>query len=59
MGGIGYKLKKQIKSTAIGVSYYYGLVNVSKLPDTTMKNSSVYLYAKIPIGAGAKVQNVD
>lgn len=59
MGGIGYKLKKQIKSTAVGVSYYYGLVNVSKLPDTTMKNSSVYFYVKIPIGAGAKVQNVD
>jgi hypothetical protein len=59
MGGIGYKLKKQIESTAVGVSYYYGLVNVSKLPDTTMKNSSIYFYVKIPIGAGAKVQNVD
>jgi len=59
MGGIGYKFKKQIKSTAVGINYYYGLVNVSKLPDTSLKNTSFYFYVKIPIGAGAKIQEVD
>jgi hypothetical protein len=54
IGGLGYKLKKQVKSMAIGVNYYYGLVNVSKVPETTIKNSSVYLYLKIPIGVGKK-----
>lgn len=58
MGGVGYKLRKEIKSASLGISYYYGLVNVSKLPDTTLKNSSIYFYFKIPIGAGkAKKQN--
>jgi len=56
MGGVGYKFKKEIKSMAVGVSYYYGLVNVSKTPDVTMKNSSIYLYLKIPIGIGEEKQ---
>jgi hypothetical protein len=54
VGGVGYKFKKEIKSMAVGVNYYYGLVNVSKIPDVTMKNSSIYFYIKIPIGTGAK-----
>lgn len=53
VGGAGYKLKKELKSMAVGVSYYYGLVNVSLTPDVTMKNSSLNLYMKIPIGLGA------
>jgi len=52
-GGAGYKFKKELKSMAVGVSYYYGLVNVSKTPDVTMKNSSLNFYMKIPIGLGA------
>lgn len=56
IGGIGYKLKKQVKSMAIGVNYYYGLVNVSKVPETTIKNSSIYLYFKVPIGVGKKTE---
>lgn len=52
MGGIGYKFKKQTKSMAIGVNYYYGLVNVSKVEEEKVRNSSLYLYIKIPIGAG-------
>jgi len=52
IGGAGYKFKKEIKSMAIGVSYYYGLVNVSKTPDVTMNNSSLNFYIKIPIGLG-------
>lgn len=54
MGGIGYKFKKEIKSMAVGIDYYYGLVNVSKTPDVTMKNSSIYFYIKIPIGLGGE-----
>jgi hypothetical protein len=52
IGGAGYKFKKEIKSMAVGINYYYGLVNVSKIPDVTMKNSSIYFYIKIPIGLG-------
>lgn len=54
MGGVGYKLRKQLKSTAVGVNYLYGLVDISKSPDTTVKNSSLYVYVKIPIGTGEK-----
>lgn len=52
LGGVGYKFKKQTKSMAVGVNYYYGLVNVSKIPDLAIKNSTVYVYVKIPIGTG-------
>jgi hypothetical protein len=52
LGGVGYKFKQEIKSVAVGVNYYYGLVNVSKNPEVTIKNSSIYFYVKIPIGAG-------
>lgn len=54
VGGVGYKIKKEIKSIAVGVNYYYGLKNVSKIEGSTIKNSSVYMYIKIPIGAGKK-----
>jgi hypothetical protein len=53
-GGIGYKFKKEIKSLAAGTTYYYGLMNVSELPDTKIRNSSIYFYVKVPIGAGGK-----
>jgi hypothetical protein len=49
VGGIGYKLKKELKSTAVGVNYYYGLMDVSET-STTIKNSSIYVYVNIPIG---------
>jgi len=52
MGGVGYKFKKQPKSMAVGINYYYGLVDVSTVPDQTIKNSSLYFYIKIPIGVG-------
>ena len=54
LGGVGYKFHKEIKSLAVGVNYYYGLKNVSALPDQTLKNSSVYIYLKIPIGSHSK-----
>jgi hypothetical protein len=56
MGGVGYKFKKEIKSMAVGINYYYGLVDVSTNPDQTIKNSAIYFYMKIPIGVGKKVE---
>ena len=52
LGGIGYKFKKEVKSMAVGVNYYYGLVDVSNNPDLKIKNSAFYFYMKIPIGVG-------
>lgn len=54
LGGVGYKFKKQIKSMAVGVNYYYGLVDVSANPDVEIKNSNINLYVKIPIGVAPK-----
>ena len=52
LGGVGYKFKKEIKSMAVGINYYYGLVDVSTNPDIKIKNSAIYFYMKIPIGVG-------
>jgi len=52
LGGAGYKFKKQVKSMAVGINYYYGLVDVSADPSLKIKNSALYVYMKIPIGAG-------
>jgi hypothetical protein len=48
-GGVGYKFKKEIKSVSAGIGYYYGLVNVSEVPDLKIKNSSIYFYVRLPI----------
>jgi hypothetical protein len=52
LGGAGYKFRKQVKSMAVGINYYYGLVDVSDNPDIKIKNSAFYFYIKIPIGVG-------
>jgi hypothetical protein len=52
LGGVGYKFKKQVKSMAVGINYYYGLVDVSAIPEQEIKNSALYFYIKIPIGVG-------
>ena len=52
LGGVGYKFKKEIKSMAVGINYYYGFVDVSTDPDMKIKNSALYFYMKIPIGVG-------
>lgn len=54
VAGMGYKFKKEIKSLAVGVNYYYGLTDCSKVDDMVIKNSSVYIYMKIPIGTHPK-----
>lgn len=53
-GGVGYKFKKVIKSMSAGINYYYGLVDVSKSPDLSIKNSALNFYLKIPIGLAKK-----
>jgi hypothetical protein len=52
LGGVGYKFKKQVKSMAVGINYYYGLVDVSADPNQEIRNSALYFYMKIPIGVG-------
>jgi hypothetical protein len=52
LGGVGFKFKKQVKSMAVGINYYYGLVDVSADPDLEIRNSAFYFYIKIPIGVG-------
>jgi hypothetical protein len=52
LGGVGYKFKKQVKSMAVGISYYYGLVDISADTAQKIKNSSLNIYMKIPIGVG-------
>ena len=52
LGGVGYKFKKQVKSMAVGINYYYGLVDVSADPAQVIRNSALFFYIKIPIGVG-------
>ena len=59
VAGVGYKIRKQTKSTAVGINYYYGLLDVSKVPDMKIKNSSIYLYVRIPIGTKPKEVEVE
>ena len=54
VGGVGYKFKKEQKSTSIGVSYYYGLVDVSKVAGVEVMNTSLNIFVKIPIGMEGK-----
>jgi len=54
IGGLGYKWKKRLKSMSTGLNYYHGLMNVSAVEGVTRANTSVYLYVKVPIGAGSK-----
>lgn len=52
VGGLGYRLSEGPTSASVGVNYYYGLVDVYKPATYDLKNSSMYVYARIPIGAG-------
>ena len=52
VGGLGYKLKKDLKSMSLGLLYYYGLVDVRIDPNIKSQNSSLNVYLRIPIGAG-------
>jgi hypothetical protein len=58
-GGVGYKLAKKIKSTSLGIGYYIGLADVAKDAYADTKNSSFFLFVKVPIGIGKEAQNID
>lgn len=49
--GLGYKLKKEGPGMSFGAKYYYGLTDVFK-DERNSRNTSLYFYAHIPIGAG-------
>lgn len=51
-GGVGYKFKGT--GMNLGITYYYGLVDIMKDSNIDSKNSSFYIYVDIPIGAGYK-----
>jgi hypothetical protein len=56
MGGIGYQLQHGT-GVNFGLRYYYGLTNIYKdNPGNAQRNSSFYLFASIPIGAGEKAK---
>lgn len=52
VGGLGYRFKEGPVSTSVGLNYYAGIVDVYKPEIYNLKNSSLYVYARIPIGAG-------
>lgn len=61
-GGLGYKFKGS--GMNLGLTYYYGLINIMKSTSLEeynydSRNSSLYLYVDIPIGAGYKDEKED
>jgi hypothetical protein len=59
-GGLGYKFKGS--GMNLGLTYYHGLMDIMKPADLdqynySSRNSSLYLFVDIPIGAGYKEQN--
>ena len=58
-GAVGYKLAKKQKSSSLGIGYYLGLVDVAKHEYPEIKNSSLYIFCKIPIGVGKDPQKLD
>ena len=56
-GGLGYKIKP-VGGLTLGLRYYYGLTNVYKGRSGT-KNSSIFLKANFPVGAGKKKETED
>ena len=56
MAGIGYQTEK-LNGMNIGIRYYYGFMDILKdNPGKAQRNSSFYLFASIPIGAGEKAK---
>lgn len=54
--GIGYYLRKR-NGVYVGIRYYQGLRNIAKdVAQMSQLNSSFFLYASIPIGAGEKAK---
>lgn len=56
MAGIGYSIDA-LNGMNFGLRYYYGLMDIVKNnPGEPQRNSSFYLFASIPIGAGEKAK---
>jgi hypothetical protein len=56
MAGIGYHFSKGT-GTDIGIRYYYGFMDILKdNPSLAQRNSSLFVYIAIPIGAGEKAK---
>ena len=53
--GVGYKFRYGVMMN-LGARYYYGLANVFREGHGYAKNSALYLFAEIPIGAERKVR---
>ena len=51
-GGIGYKFMGT--GMNLGITYYYGFVDIDKRASINSNNATFYLYLNIPIGAGYK-----
>jgi hypothetical protein len=51
-GGLGYKFMGT--GMNLGITYYYGLVDIMKNNEIKSLNSTFYIYLDIPIGAGYK-----
>lgn len=58
VGGLGYKLKKDLKSMSVGFLYYQGLVDVRIADIQNVNNSSLNIYLRIPIGTGEKDEDL-
>lgn len=55
-GGIGYYLRKR-NGIYVGIRYYQGLRNIERdVAQLSQLNSTFFLYASIPIGAGEKAK---
>ncbi|MBK7652782.1 MAG: outer membrane beta-barrel protein [Flammeovirgaceae bacterium] len=44
IGGLGYKFRKEIKSMSVGVHYYQGLVDITKLRLPILKRIALCVY---------------
>jgi len=51
-GGLGYQF--QGTGMSLGMTYYYGLVDIMKNGNPKSQNSTFYVYVYIPVGAGYK-----
>jgi len=55
-GGIGYHAENVLHGLNLGVRYYHGLLNTSKIENANQRNTSYYIYVGLPVGAGERAQ---
>jgi hypothetical protein len=54
VGGLGYKLRQDLKSMSVGFLYYHGLVDVKVATSQKIRNSSMNIYLRIPMSSVKK-----